>query len=52
MEKIYLALIKKGLRTLESVPEYRGLRDRVKLLLDAEKLDGNGQDIEEVESQS
>ena len=52
MAKIYYALIVKGLRTLESVPEYRGLREEVAKLLEAENLDGNGQTIEEVESQS
>lgn len=52
MAKIYYALIIKGLRTLESVPDYHGLRDEVAKLLEADGLDGNGQAIEEVESQS
>ena len=42
MEKIYLVLIKKHLRTLESVPNVQDLPSKVKVLLDAENLDGNG----------
>lgn len=47
MEKIYLALIKKHLRTLESVPNVQDLPSKVKALLDAENLDGNGYPKEE-----
>lgn len=45
MAKIYYALIIKELRTLESVPEYHGLRDEVAKLLEADGLDGNGQPL-------
>lgn len=45
MAKIYYALIIKGLRTLETVPEYHGLRDEVAKLLEADGLDGNGQPL-------
>lgn len=45
MAKIYYALIVKGLRTLDSVPEYRGLRDEVAKLLEADGLDGSGQPL-------
>ena len=45
MSKIYYALIIKGLRTLESVPEYHGLRDEVAKLLKSEGLDGSGQPL-------
>lgn len=45
MAKIYYALIVKGLRTLDSVPEYRGLHEEVAKLLEAEGLDGNGQPL-------
>lgn len=49
MEKIYLALIKKHLRTLKSVPNVRDLPNKVKALLDAENLDGNGYPKQEQE---
>lgn len=45
MAKIYYALIVKGLRTLESVPDYHGLRDEVAKSLEADGLDGNGQPL-------
>lgn len=51
MEKIYLALIKKHLRTLESVPNVQDLPSKVKALLDAENLDGNGYPKEEPEQE-
>lgn len=35
MEKVYFALIKKGLKTIDDVPV--SLRDKVQALLDAEK---------------
>lgn len=35
MEKIYAALIKKGLKSIDDVPQ--NLRDKVQAILDAEK---------------
>lgn len=35
MEKIYAALIKKGLKSIDDVPQ--NLRDKVQSILDAEK---------------
>lgn len=52
MEKIYLTLIKKHLRTLESVPNVQDLPNKVKALLDAENLDGNGYPKEEKQEQT
>lgn len=40
MEKVYAELIKKGLKTLDSVPAH--LREKVERLLDAEGSGDNG----------